>query len=109
MSLTCNAFDGKSLTDAACLVAQKTEPANLGNDEIAIEKFLFLVIDMIEQLRIDPGSITIPALSGITMCEAAESLRRGNCATQFVTFPFKPTIAQQQAIILHQLSEALCA
>lgn len=103
---TCNSFDGKSLTDAACLVAQKTEPANLGNSEIAIEKFLFLVIDMIEQLRLDPG--TIATLANIEMCDAAETLRLANCATQFVTFPYKPTIAQLQAVILAQLNEALC-
>lgn len=106
MALTCNAFDGVSLTDSACLVAQKTEPANLGNSEIAIEKFLFLVVDMIEAIRLNPG--TTPALSSIEMCEAAETLRRANCATQFVTFPYKPTIAQLQAIILQQLSETLC-
>lgn len=106
MALTCNAFDGKSLADAACLAGQKSEPANLGNSEIDNLKFLFLVLDMIEQLRVDPG--TIPALSTVTMCEAAESLRRGNCATQFVTFPPNVTPATLQALILHMLSEALC-
>jgi hypothetical protein len=103
---TCNSFNGKSLTDAACLIGQKAEPANLGNSEIDPLKFLFLVADMIEQLRLDPG--TIATLSAINMCDAAETLRLGNCHTQFVTFPPNVTMATLQAVILTQLNEALC-
>lgn len=103
---TCNSFDGVSLTDAACIIGHKTEPANLGNSEIDMLKFLFLVADMIEQLRLNPG--TIPALSSIDMCDAAETLRLANCHTQFVTFPYNVTPATLQAVIVTMLNEALC-
>lgn len=103
---TCNSFNGVSLTDASCIIGQKSEPANLGNNEIDMLKFLFLVADMIEQLRLNPG--TIPALSMIEMCDASETLRLANCHTQFVTFPPNVTVATLQAIIATQLNEALC-
>lgn len=103
---TCNSFDGASLVDAACVAGHKSEPANLGNSEIDGLKFLFLVLDLIEQLRLNPG--TIPALEDINMCDAAETLRLANCATQFVTFPPNVTPAMLQALIVTQLNEALC-
>lgn len=88
------------------LASCKPQTGGLGNAEIDPLKFLFLVLDMIEQLRLNPG--TIPALSGLNMCDAQETLRRGNCATQFVSFPPNVTTAQLQALILMQLNEALC-
>lgn len=103
---TCNSFDGASLIDSALIASCKQRPANLGNEEIDELKFLFLVMDMIEQLRLNPG--TIPALASISMCDAQLTLNRANCATQFVSFPPNVTIAQLQALIIEQLNEALC-
>lgn len=103
---TCNSFSSASLIDSALLVSCKSRPANLGNNEIDPLKFLFLVADMLEQLRLNPG--TIPALSGIDMCEANDALKMANCATQFVSFPPNVTPAQLQAVIIQQLNEALC-
>src|SRR5688572_30140040 len=103
---TCNSFDTASLTDAACIAAQKTEPANLGNSEIDSLKFLFVVLDLIEQYRLTPG--TIPALADIEVCDAAETLRLANCATQFLTFPYNVTPATPQSLILTQLNEGIC-
>lgn len=106
MAVTCNSFTGVSLLDAALVASCKNPPANLGEQEIDSFKFLFLVLDMIEQLRLNPG--TIPALSSINACDAAETLRLANCATQYVTFPPNVTPAQVQSLILTQLNEALC-
>lgn len=103
---TCNSFNGTSLTDAACLIGQKAEPANLGNNEIDSLKFLFLIADMLEALRLNPG--TLPSLASINMCDASETLRLANCHTQFVTFPPNVTVATLQAVIATQLNEALC-
>lgn len=103
---TCNSFTGESLLDSALVVSCKSKPGNLGNAEIDQLKFLFLVVDMLEALRLNPGDI--PALADIDMCDAAETLRLGNCATQFVSFPPNVTPAQLQAVILTQLNEALC-
>lgn len=106
MAITCNSFNGTSLTDAACIIGQKSEPANLANNEIDPLKFLFLVADMIEAIRLNPG--TTPSLASINMCDASETLRLGNCHTQFVTFPPNVTVATLEAIILTQLNETLC-
>jgi len=106
MAITCSSFSTTSLASTSCVIAQKTEPANIGNNEIDPLKFLYLVADMIEQLRANPG--TIPTLASINMCDATETLRQANCATQFFTFPAKTTPAQLQAIILNMLNEALC-
>ncbi len=94
------------MLDAALTVSCKSRPGNLGNNEVDQLKFLFLVVDMLEALRLNPG--TLPALSSIDMCDANLALKAANCATQYVSFPPNVTIAQLQAIISFQLNQALC-
>lgn len=94
------------MLDSAMLASCKPQTAGLGNAQIDELKFLFLVMDMLEAIRLNPG--TIPALADIEMCDATETLRLANCATQFVSFPPNVTPAQLQALILTQLNETLC-
>jgi hypothetical protein len=104
---TCNSFATASLVDSALAVSCKSKPGNLGNNGIDPLKFLFIVVDMLEQLRTNPG--TLPTLASIDMCDANEALRLANCASQFVTFPPNVTMEQLQAVIIQMLNEALCS
>lgn len=105
---TCNAFAsntvGVTQRTVACVAPHV---ANLSDSQLLPEQFLFLVIDSLERLRTNPG--TIPTLANIKACDAAAAARNAYCALATTnTPPFPVDMAQLQAIILTQLNEALC-
>jgi hypothetical protein len=108
MAITCNGFTENTVGATQQLVScMGPKTANLANDEMQPEQFLFLVIDSLNRLAEGDG-IPVP-LDGLTQCDISETLRLANCATHQTLPPYNVTNAQLQAIILTMLNEGLCA
>lgn len=105
--LTCNAFASNTVGATQQVAACKApHVANLEDKQLLDEQFLLLVIDSIERLRTNPG--TIPNLNTAPACDLAEALRNASCAMLTNTPAYSLTIPQLQSIILWQLNETLC-
>jgi hypothetical protein len=108
MALTCNAFAsntvGVTQRTAACVAPHAV---NIGEKQLPPTLFLLLVLDSLERLRTNPG--TIPALANIPACDAVSALANAYCALNLTNTPAFPVDeAQLQAEILYMLNEALC-
>ncbi len=105
--LTCNAFAdntvGVTQQVAAC---RSPHIAGVEERQLLDEQFLLLVIDSLERLRLNPG--TLPNLNTAAACDLVDALRNASCAMLTNTPAFTSTIPQLQSIILWQLNEALC-
>lgn len=107
MALTCNAFSSNTVGPVQQVAACKAPHlVNLEDHELLPEQFLLLVLDSIERLRTNPG--TIPNLNTAAGCDVVDALRNASCAMLTNTPAFPLTTVQLQALILWQLNEALC-
>lgn len=105
--LTCNAFSSNTVGTTQQVAACKAPHiVNLEDKELLHEQFLLLVLDSLERLRLNPG--TLPNLNNAPACDVADALRNASCAMITNTPAFPLTTPQLQALILWQLNEALC-
>lgn len=105
--LTCNAFASNTVgTTQQVTACRSPHVGNIEDHELLPEQFLLLVIDSLERLRTNPG--TLPNLNTAPMCDLADALRNASCAMLTNTPAFTSTVPQLQSIILWQLNEALC-
>jgi hypothetical protein len=106
--LTCNAFSSNTVgTTQQVAACRAPHIANLEENQLLDEQFLLLVIDSLERLRTNPG--TLPNLNTILPCDASDALRNASCAMKTNTPAFPLTVPQLQALILVQLNEGLCS
>lgn len=81
-------------------------PTELLDDD---EKFLAMVLDAIERLRIK-GTFTIPVLADINACDAETAAYLANCAIADRALASQNSSTSKfKAAILWQLSQALCS
>lgn len=112
MALTCTSAWGNNTVAATIPVVQcmrntdRLDPFELIDDS---EKFLAVVLDAIERLRIK-GTFTIPALATINACDAQQAANLAHCAVADRALPSNNlTPAKLKAAILWQLNQALCS
>lgn len=73
------------------------------------EKFLALVLDALERLRVK-GDFTIPALAGIIACDAEQAAYQAQCALADRAMPSLNLGTDKiKAAIIWQLTQALCS
>lgn len=112
MALTCNTAWSNNTVAATLPVVQcmtnldRLAPSELIDDD---EKFLALVLDAIERLRVK-GTFTIPALVNIVACDAQQAAYQANCALADRAMPSNNlSPAKIKSAIIWQLTQALCS
>lgn len=108
MPLLCNAFASNTVgTTQQVAACRAPHIANLDENQLLDEQFLLLVLDSLERLRTNPG--TLPNLNTILPCDVSDALRNAACSMKTNTPAFPLTVPQLQGLILFQLNQALCS
>jgi len=112
MALTCNtAWSNNTVARTLPIVQCMTNLDRLAGSELTDdpEKFLALVLDALERLRIK-GTFTIPTLAAINACDAQSAAYQANCALADRAIPSNNLPPDKvKSAIIWQLTQALCS